>query len=139
MKVACFFGRKSRCTPWSIWRATSFLEKRWRYEKLVFRENQCYFRDVQNPGGQLFLAIKGLQVTWTCCCWPLVRMKVSVMGGHRYHYSLFRDKIQKLTRKNSFDLKFVLPRDIVANPVLKIVIFVTVTDIFASQIGLVEP
>ena len=63
----------------------------------------------------------------------MVRMKIGVMGGYGYHYSLFRGKVQKLTWKNSFDLNFVLPRDIVVNPVLEIVIFVTVTDVFGSQ------
>ena len=61
------------------------------------------------------------------------KMKIGVMGGYRYHYSLLRDKVQKLTWKSSFDRNFVLPRDIVVNPGLKIVIFVTVTDIYGSQ------
>ena len=49
------FGRKSRCASWSIWRP-SLLEEVWRYEKLVFFKQtvQCYFRDVENPKGQLF-------------------------------------------------------------------------------------
>ena len=53
------FGRKSRYASWSIWRP-SLLEEVWRYEKLVFFKQtmQCYFRDVENPKGQLFLLIK---------------------------------------------------------------------------------
>ena len=31
----------------------------------MFQANQCYFRDLQNPGGLLFMLIKGFQVTWT--------------------------------------------------------------------------
>ena len=41
LKVSCFFGRKARCTLWSIWRPTRFLERVWRYEKLVFQANSC--------------------------------------------------------------------------------------------------
>ena len=41
LKVSCFFGRKARCTSWSIWRPTRFLERVWRYEKLVFQANSC--------------------------------------------------------------------------------------------------
>ena len=54
----------------------------------------------------------------------MVIMKIGVVRGYRYHYSLFRDKVQKITWRNTFDLNFVLPRDIVVKPVLEIVIFV---------------
>ena len=63
------FGRKARCTSRRIWRPTPFLERVWRYEKLVFQANMCCFRDVRNPRGQVFFLIKGFKVIWTCCRW----------------------------------------------------------------------
>ena len=101
----------------------------------MFQANHCYFGDVQNPRGQLFLVIKALQQSHRLAVADhcMVRMKIGVVEGCRYHYSLLRDKVQKITLKNSFDLNFVLPRHIVVNPVLEIVIFVTVTDILGSQ------
>ena len=73
-----FYGRKARCTSWSICRPTTSFERDWRYEKLVFQANSCCFKDVRNPRGELFLFIKGFQVIQTCRCSP-VRMKFSVM------------------------------------------------------------